>query len=1023
MVLTGLKKKVRLYRDASLLEWVFIDYGRPDIKLPSYKYATIENLLNFIIEAKRILHKRDFLKTLDMITGAKIRSNYLGYGIYMYYVHKVDNAIIDRQYFKNIITKIFKISIEKHSMTQRSDVIVKLVATVSGQEGVILRTRYVYKSFRMEDVNKFYETYLTLLGEKLAPDSDSYVSIESIIVTIIGENAGGCKKDNRIQCKGALQFQHNQARDNNCLFSALGDRLNFSSKLIKKNNMKQVYNDIRSEFNIQLNEPIPISKAIDIFNKYKKDKDDSIKILESETRKYHFSRKGNMESQEIKLEDGHYSIFIGYKELKEKKKCPKCLQSILSINFEKHKCNESVLSYVSSKIMKKGRSLICNIKDEPKTTIKNVIHYDIETYRKNITQEEDSHQTHEPYIVGYNLNDGQGYQTFEGDDCMNRFVDTIIEYSNKNKSEQYFVNAYNGANFDHYFIWKVFKSKDLKPDKFALSNSSLVMFEYKNLKCIDLCKHVQGTLSQNLKSFGCSIAKGEFNHDLACRWEDMTDTMRKQIKEYLKADVMGLKELYEKLNTTIFDKYKLNLSSYISTSSLTYTLWKQNINRKYFIQLPSLEQEEGFRQSVRGGRCYLSKKRFISNEYDDVISGKKKFNDINDYVVDCDVVSLYPTAMAKYEYPTGECKKYDISKPNEKGVMGIYKIKYITNKNCQHSIGGRRENGSLKWDLKDETDGAWYSSIDIEDMVSNGYFIEYLEGWYWETKSYIFKDYIEELFKKKEESKKGSVEYSLAKLFMNALYGKTIQRPIYSKSEIIKSNAHYWKFRNENYINEIYEVGKDIMVIGEPRFIDKIEKCISKPTHLGAFILAYSRRIMVNFMKEANPHFNSEDKQKRIENDFYYTDTDSLQMHIKNAKLMSNFGGKKLGCIDDDLGGAKIIRGFWIAPKLYMLEYINSKNEIHYHFRGKGLTNDNLTLSVFEKMDAGGSYEDTRKFQMKKINIKRNSEQEDIPQFSIVHYDSKNENHKSRLTRTVNEKKWVGRQFIDNCNSIPFIDA
>lgn len=1021
MVLSGLKKKLELYKTAKALAL------EKNIKPPSYKNSTIESLNSFISSLNSSIN----FEPLD-----------LGNGMFKYYINNFDEIIQEIDKVSGAIRSVINHSILHKSMTGKSDVFVKMLLFVSlspdeyirelndDNEYVIdpndLANMYktkVFNVFKIEEFNDFLVAYKTF-SENYHGESGAYTAtIEKITITVIRENAGGCKKDNRIQCKGALQYQHNQARDNNCLFSVIGDKLNISSKLIKKNNMKEVYNNIRSEFNIQPNEPIPISKAIDIFNKYRKCKGDSIKILECETRKYHFSIKGNMESQEIKLEDGHYSIFIGYKELKEKKKCTKCLQSILSINFEKHKCNESVLSYVSSKIMKKGRSLICNIKDEPKTTIKNVIHYDIETYRKNISQEEDSHQTHEPYIVGYDLNDGEGYKTFEGDDCMNRFVDTIIEYSNKNKSEQYYINAYNGANFDHYFIWKVLKSKDLKPDKFALSNGSLVMLEYKNFKCIDLCKHLQGTLSQNLKSFGCSIAKGEFNHDLACRWEDMDDTMRKQVKEYLKADVMGLKELYEKLNATIFDKYKLNLSSYISTSSLTYTLWKQNINRKYFIQLPSLEQEEGFRQSVRGGRCYLSKKRFISTEYDDVISGKKKFNDINDYVVDCDVVSLYPTAMAKYEYPTGECKKYDISKPTEKGVIGIYKIKYTTNKNCQHSIGGRRENGSLKWDLRDETAGAWYTSIDIEDMVSNGYFIEYLEGWYWESKSYIFKDYIEELFKKKEESKKGSVEYSLAKLFMNALYGKTIQRPIYSKSEIIKSNSHYWKFRNDNYIKEIQEVGKDIIVIGEPRFEDKKEKCISKPTHLGAFILAYSRRIMVNYMKEANPYFNSEDKQKRIENDFYYTDTDSLQMNIKNAKLMSNFGGKKLGCIDDDLGGAKIIRGFWIAPKLYMLEYINSKNEIHHHFRGKGLTSENLTVAVFEKMDRGGTHVDTRKFQMKKINIKRNGKQEDIPQFSIVHYDSKNENHKSRLTRTVNDNKWVGRRFIDDCNSIPFTDA
>ena len=39
-------------------------------------------------------------------------------------------------------------------------------------------------------------------------------------------------------------------------------------------------------------------------------------------------------------------------------------------------------------------------------------------------------------------------------------------------------------------------------------------------------KHLQGTLKDNLISFNCNIAKGEFNHDLATRWEDMKDDLK-----------------------------------------------------------------------------------------------------------------------------------------------------------------------------------------------------------------------------------------------------------------------------------------------------------------------------------------------------------------------------------------------------------------------------------------------------------------------------------------------------------------
>ena len=202
-------------------------------------------------------------------------------------------------------------------------------------------------------------------------------------------------------------------------------------------------------------------------------------------------------------------------------------------------------------------------------------------------------------------------------------------------------------------------------------------------------------------------------------------------------------------------------------------------------------------------------------------------------------------------------------------------------------------------------------------------------------------------------------------------------------------------------------------VSGTPRVLEVKEKCITKPTQLGALILAYSRRIMLEYIKEANPYFEvdplsptyEEDKIKQIENDFYYTDTDSLQMHVKNAKLIERLGDKSLGGITDDLGDkCKIIRGLWIAPKLYMLEYIKKGDKtLHYHFRGKGLSTAKLTVEVFENMDKGGSLTNTRDFQMKKVHVKRNSKQQGLTPFSILHLTD--------VSKIVNDKKWTGRNF------------
>ena len=306
----------------------------------------------------------------------------------------------------------------------------------------------------------------------------------------------------------------------------------------------------------------------------------------------------------------------------------------------------------------------------------------------------------------------------------------------------------------------------------------------------------------------------------------------------------------------------------------------------------------------------------------------------------------------------------------------------------------------------------YYTSIDIEDMRANNYQVEIVNGYYWESKGYIFKEFIEDLFQKKQNSEKGSVQYGLAKLFMNSLYGKMIQRPIYNKSITISTNAEYWKFWGDYIINGIEHLGDKVVITGTPRDENKMENSITKPTHLGAFILAYSRRIMLDYIKQANPHFDSEDIKQRIKNDIYYTDTDSLHLHIDNAKLLSNFNGKNLGDISNDLGDdCKIIKATYIAPKLYMLKYVKRNGSIHYHYKGKGLNTDALHEESYDKMDKGSSLKNVRKFQMKKINIKRFSTQSEIPQFSIIHL--------TNVEKTVNTKQWDGRLFIDDNSSIP----
>jgi hypothetical protein len=303
----------------------------------------------------------------------------------------------------------------------------------------------------------------------------------------------------------------------------------------------------------------------------------------------------------------------------------------------------------------------------------------------------------------------------------------------------------------------------------------------------------------------------------------------------------------------------------------------------------------------------------------------------------------------------------------------------------------------------------------MENMIENGYKVTINSGWYWVETSYIFRDYINELFAVKAKAEKNTAPYTLAKLFMNALYGKMIQRPIYQKTGIISNNSEYWKFWGGHEEIEITELGKYHYISGTPRDVVKREKCISKPTHLGVFILAYSRRIMLNYIKQANPYYSIPGTEQ-MANDIFYTDTDSLQMKAKNALSIPRIDDDTLGGFTNDLGrDSKVIRGIWIAPKLYMLEYLKrGSNEVHIHMKGKGLPSESLTVEAFENMYKGESFTSVKNFQMKRVGVKLTSfeKADGINQFCILF----NEN----ISKTVNINKWAGRTFTGN-DSVPLM--
>lgn len=952
----------------------------------------------------------------------------------------------------DVIIELINKWLMKYEDKQQYAMKITLLMTTSAKRGVIYETAKSFPAERIEDRYIIYDDMMRWGEGFKGPDADYSVKVDMVLMTIIQENAGGCRpKREKIEKINKEIYINPHSDKNNCFFKCVQEELKIGRV------SEHACNQFRTKYGIPKNSPITVSKAIEIFKSCARS-DVKFAIYDAEAKKLHGD-----EDYDIKLllKDGHYMRYINDNILKKcnecgltyKKKhtchpkCPKC-----GVNHGVRQCNKDKIRFYQSQILKsKTRYAFGNIKNEPLN--QDIIHFDIETHIRN------SNNTHQAYIIGYN--EANEFKYFAGNDCLQQFLKNMID-----RDENLILNAFNGSAFDFQLIINAAytMSPPLKPD-YKFNNGRLLFMKIGKLKFFDIARHTQGSLKENLKALNCSILKGDFDHSKADEWDNMTDKLKNDCIKYLHNDVMGLKQLYEKLNGSIHQEHGTNIYNYISTSQLTYNIGMKTMENN--IVLPTIEEDSFYRKAIYGGRTYPSKKEFVSTEREKYLNGEMKFDDIKDYIIDSDVVSLYPSAMALFQYPCDdkpiqagkhllEYLNKQLKETGRVAHMGIYEIRYKANKNLTHAILPRRgcgagagddargpRGGALHWDLTNSQ--GVYTSVDIENATEYGYEVEILNGYCWKAKDYVFKSYIESLFKKKAKSQKGTPEYLLAKLFMNAFYGKLIQRPIHEENRIIKTNAEFWKFFGTHRITEMEYIGTEqIYLSGINRDESKLEQKISKPSYLGAFVLAYSRRIMLNHMSKANPYLKSDDprtQKESIKNDFYYTDTDAIQIHADNAKNLTF--GKNLGDIANDLGdNAKILNGIYIAPKLYCLEYAAKYGiqpglkpetrtweelpgkvcdchdtgkqcigSIHYHFRGKGVSASCLKKDVFDKMAKGEQVKLVQDFQMKRINLKRNSKQQEYEQFSIV--------HNKDIVKALNTKQWEGREFQGN-DSVPY---
>ena len=242
------------------------------------------------------------------------------------------------------------------------------------------------------------------------------------------------------------------------------------------------------------------------------------------------------------------------------------------------------------------------------------------------------------------------------------------------------------------------------------------------------------------------------------------------------------------------------------------------------------------------------------------------------------------------------------------------------------------------------------TSVDICEIVKiGGKVVEIYEGVLYRENFKVspFRKVIEKLFavrqKYKDEHK--DLMQGLVKLIKNSLYGVQIRKDIdqsykcksqhWMETEYDENVLDYWKLPNGNYI---VKLKKDDGLESD----NDVKNTLM--SHLGAFILSNSKRIMNNFIREINGFYN---------NSIYYGDTDSSYIEKKYWDVLdkANLVGKNLCQGKNDFKTGGIFYALFLAPKIKYCLTINDLGIIEQHVTFKGFNDSKRLLDRSQYFD------------------------------------------------------------------------
>lgn len=319
--------------------------------------------------------------------------------------------------------------------------------------------------------------------------------------------------------------------------------------------------------------------------------------------------------------------------------------------------------------------------------------------------------------------------------------------------------AHNGNKFDAYFI----AASLLYNSEYHIAPYLAGDSNFRGMKITKKDTELKWEFLDSMAMTGCLKSLKEFLKTFAPNFGKLEspnfdaenfDASNKNHRDYAERDSEGLFHAIEKAQSVVMETFGMPLQS--TVGNLGIKLFAQHLPESIELVRPPSEPLKIIRNYLmRGGYCYLHRK----------FSGAVWRYDIN---------QAYAHAMREGPLPGGRCMKgganksryaecamYRIRARNSANTIPFYCISSITNKAIFALT---------------EIDETWVTSVELEQLEDEGWLIEIIESYIWET-SFSMSEYVNKLENLRHSGEGGvkGAQGEMIKAIGNNSYGKTVE--------------------------------------------------------------------------------------------------------------------------------------------------------------------------------------------------------------------------------------------------------